>query len=93
MVRSFMYMRNPQNLYETSDLPLASTLLCLGHKVWATDKADAQRVSFLFERKNGLDGLLESYWRHELLVEPVAFFNALKEAKTRIRNYGETITR
>lgn len=79
-----MRMKQEKDLYRVSDLALASTLLCLGYKLWATDKIDQRRVSFVFERNASLDTTLESYWTGQILVEPMAFFSAVKQAKNRL---------
>ncbi len=79
-----MQMEHEKDLYRVSDLALASTLLCLGCRLWATDRSDERRVSFVFERNEGLDEILENYWTGQLRVEPVAFFSAVKQAKNRI---------
>ncbi len=68
-------------LFKTSDLPLASALRCMGAVVEAVDRQDPSRAVFNFRREKGLDGLVQAFWAHELKVDPIAYFAAIKELK------------
>lgn len=69
--------------YKTSDLGLAA-LLSLYYPIDAIDKADSQKVQFLFKRGEQLDKLVEAYWRQETKVETQAYFNQLRFIKSRL---------
>lgn len=77
---------NQSDHFETSDLALASTLFYFGLPIEAMDYSSKSRVVFLFERSNGLDEIIQGFWAHELKVDPLAYFNSVKEVKSRI--YG-----
>lgn len=75
-----------RDFYKTSDLALA-TVLSLYYPIEAIDRTNLDRVQFLFKREEGLEEVVEKYWRRELRVEPQAFFNQLRIIKARL--YGE----
>ena len=70
-------------LYSTSDLALAS-VISLYHPLWAVDKTNPQKAEFIFKREEGIDKLIESFWRKELQVEPLTYFNQIKIIKSRL---------
>lgn len=71
-------------VFQTSDLSLAAALCCFGAKIDAVDHSNSARAVFHFHREKGLDGLVQSFFAHELQVDPLVYFNCLKEAKTRL---------
>lgn len=75
-----------KDLCKTSDLALAAVIF-LSYPLEAVDKKNPRKAEFLFRRENGLDELVEGYWREALQVEPQAYFNALRTIKARL--YGE----
>lgn len=75
-----------RDFYKTSDLALA-TVLSLYYPIEPIDRTNLDRVQFLFKREEGLEEVVEKYWRRELRVEPQAFFNQLRIIKARL--YGE----
>jgi hypothetical protein len=76
-------MKRTDNYYQTSDLSLA-TMLSLYFPLWAVDKNNPSKAEFLFKREKGIDELVESFWRGELKVEPLAYFNQIKVIKSRL---------
>lgn len=84
-----MFMTKSLNLndyYSTSDLALAAAI-SLSYPIETIDKINPHKAQFLFKREEGLDRLIEGYWRGELKVNPQAYFNQLKVIKARL--YGE----
>lgn len=71
------------DFYKTADLALA-TAISLFYSLEAVDRQNPRKAQFLFKRNSKLDGLIDSYWREELKVEPQAYFNALRIIKTRL---------
>ncbi len=71
--------------YQTSDLSLA-TAISLFFPIEGIDKT-RHKALFLFKRSQELDLLIESFWRKELKVDPLTYFNQLKIVKARL--YGE----
>jgi hypothetical protein len=73
-----------KDLFETSDLPLVATLLFYGAKIASVERNKGPRATFFIQREKGLDGLIQGFYSRSLQVEPLAYFNALKEAKSRL---------
>lgn len=79
--------RNQDSLpYRTSDLALCAALYVNGYLIEAIDREDPSRVVFYFPRNEYLDDVVRLFLTHQLKVDPLAYFNALREIKTRIRN-------
>ncbi|MFA7170179.1 MAG: DUF5659 domain-containing protein [Candidatus Paceibacterota bacterium] len=74
------------DFYKTSDLPLVSALSCFGYQIESIDKQNPTKAIFLIRRDERLDDLIQLYFTHQLKVEPLGFFNFLKEIKNRIYN-------
>ena len=76
-----------KNFYQIPDLNLGATILAVsGINLDSLDRSDPERIRFVFCREEGLDQLLESYWRKELRVEPISFAMAQKYLKNQIYN-------
>ena len=69
--------------YGTTDLGLA-VAISLFYPIEAMDKKNLNRVEFLFKRDKVLDKLVEEYWRGELKIEARAYFNQIKNIKSRL---------
>ena len=79
-------LNNQENYFQTSDISLCATLCCYGYQLESVDSKNPQRAVFLINKNEQLDNLIQKYWTHQLQVEPMSFFNYLKEIKTRIYN-------
>ena len=79
---------NENEQYETSDMSLVAALCCFGAVIESVDHS-APRAVFYIRREKGLDQLVQAFHSHTLQVEPLAYFNTLKEAKSRL--YSATI--
>jgi len=77
---------NINDYYATSDLALV-TVISLWYPIEVINRTNPSKAEFLFKRDEGLDKLVESYWRRELQIEPQSFFSQLKIIKSRL--YGE----
>ena len=71
---------------KSSDICLCCALDFYGYRVEAIDKQNPSRVIFLVKRDDQIDDLIAKHFKRELRVEPLAFFNCLKQLKTRIYN-------
>ena len=71
------------DFYRTSDLACAAAI-SLFVQLDSIDKTDRRRAFFIFERNDELDGLLESFRKGALQVEPRAYFDQIKALKTRL---------
>ena len=71
-----------------TDFPLASTLVCLDHKLLfiEDDKSDSKRLEFVFEKTEAIELLILGYWNNNLLVDPKKFWNASRDIKSRIHS-------
>ena len=74
------------DFYNTSDIALCSALCCYQYQIETIDKQNPYKAIFLIRRDDKLDDLIQLYFTHRLKVEPLSFFNFLKEIKTRIYN-------
>lgn len=72
--------------YKTTDICLSATLCCFGLRIELIEKISHSKVAFVFRNSAELVSLTNSFFNHELKVEPLGFFNSLKEIKTRIYN-------
>ena len=75
-----------KNVYETSDLGVASALACLGYQIKALDRNsnDPRRVIFCFEIEQGLPEAIAAYWTGELKVSALHLLTHQKLLKQRI---------
>jgi len=73
-----------KDYFKSSDMCLCAALCACGYEVEAIDKHDPSRAVFYVKRNEYLDEILQLYFTHQLKVEPLSFFGALKELKTRI---------
>lgn len=79
---------NIDDYYSTSDLALASAL-ALYYPLEAIDKTqNPYKAIFLFKKDGQLDQLIEAYWRGEMKVNPLLYFNQLKLIKSRLYEEG-----
>jgi hypothetical protein len=75
-----------QDFFKSSDISLCATLCCYGYQIEAVDKSNSHKAFFLIKKDENLDNLIRLYFTHQLSVEPLSFFQFLKEIKTRIYN-------
>jgi hypothetical protein len=72
--------------YKTTNISLCASLYCFGYHIESIDKTNPSKAVFLIRKDKKLDDLIQSYFTHELSVEPLSYFNFLKEIKTRLYN-------
>lgn len=73
-----------EGYFKTSDISLCSALCCYGYQIETIERRNPAKAIFLIKRDGNLDDLIHLYFTHQLKVEPLSFFNFLKELKTRI---------
>jgi hypothetical protein len=79
-----------KNIYETSSLPLAGFLLTSGVPLIEVCKDQYQNKKvFVFERVDGLDQLLELYFRKMARIEPESYFFAIKSLKSSLYYFSD----
>jgi len=81
-----MKILEENDFYKTTDLALAGAIYVCGYPLEAMDRHDPSRVVFVFRRNEFLDDVVRLFLTHELKIEPLSYFNALKEIKTRLYN-------
>lgn len=75
---------NENDYFQSADLSLVAALMSFGYSIEGIDRADPGRAVFHIERDKFLDEKVQAFWSHSLTVDPLAYFNCLKEAKTRL---------
>jgi len=79
---------NINDYFYTHDLGLA-TAISLFFPLELIDRTQSRtRVQFVFKRENGLEQLVESYWKGKLQGGLFAYFNQLKVLKSRLYEEG-----
>ena len=71
-------------IFQTSDLALASALICWGFPLTDINKTDIKKALFIFHESDQLDQAVSSYWNDTLSVLPRKYFYSLKELKARL---------
>lgn len=77
-----------QSFYSTPDLNLATTI-SLSYPLDCIEKLSDRKSAFVFKREEGLDQLIESFWRRELRVEPIQLSEQRKILLSRLGNGEE----
>lgn len=70
--------------FSTYDLGLATALTTIGYKLVRLDKADSQKVKFIFKTDENINDTIASYWNDELKLPAQSLFNNQKMLKNRI---------
>lgn len=72
------------NFFYSYDLGLATALVCAHFKLASLERGDKRKVQFVFERTDGLDGVVDEYWSDRLEVKARSYFDTLKMLKNRL---------
>lgn len=73
-----------QNHFQSSDISLCAALYSYGYALEAIDKSNPSKAIFSIKKDEKIDEVIQQYWTHKLLVEPMSFFNSLREIKNRL---------
>ena len=70
-----------------SDLSLGGCLVALGFSITTFDRdpKDYPKVKMVFKKTEKLEEAVKNFFDGSLLVEPRAYWNAIREIKSRIR--------
>lgn len=79
---------NDKNLIQTSDLTLASTLLCYDYNVVGINSENPKRVFFYFIDTPEIRSAIKSYWNDQLKVSPRVMHSYRKQLLNRIFQGG-----
>jgi hypothetical protein len=72
----------------THDLGLA-TAISLYCPLEAIDRTNPSKAEFIFKREPELDQIIENFWRKELQVDALTYFNQLKLIKARLYEFQQ----
>jgi len=74
--------------FETSTLPLAASIICLGISLDSVIQGQDSKAIFIFDRSANpdLDEIIQEFWQKSLRIEPNAFWEAGRFLKSRL--YG-----
>ena len=72
--------------FVTQELSLIGALLAWNFPLTTVDKTDPKKVIFVFPNSPELQKAIQTFWNDTGVVTPKKYFNALREAKSRI--YG-----
>jgi hypothetical protein len=79
-----MTYQNKREVFRTADLAITAALSVSGFVVDEVEKVSPTRSVFIFIDSAELQEAVNKFWRGEMLIEPMAFFNQLKLLKARI---------
>lgn len=74
-----------ENFYTTPDLNLA-TVISLSYPLDCIERLSDRKMAFVFKREEGLDKLIESFWKRELRFEPNQYSEHRKMLIARMGN-------
>lgn len=87
-MKEFIYNEIPDveknKVFTTSDLGLATALVCLNFEVKNIDKTIEKRAVFFFDKTEKLEEALKAFWLDTLEVKAQKYFNVLKALKSQI---------
>ena len=71
-------------LFELSDYPACVALVTLGYRLIGVDKSKPNRAIFQFEKDEGIQQALESFFRDELRMNPRLILMNARVVKDRL---------
>jgi len=74
-----------ENIYSTPDLNLA-TVISLFYPLDCIERLSDRKMAFVFKREEGLNKLIESFWKRKLKVEPNQYSEHRKMLIARMGN-------
>ena len=75
-----------QNYYYTSDIDVASVLICKGHVLKDIALVSHIKATFIFKSHPSITDVIDGFWSNRIEVRPLEFSNTRKNLKSRI--YG-----
>ncbi len=78
-----------ENHISLSDMSLVSCLVALEFPVIAfnRDPKDYPKVKMIFKKTKELEETINNFWNGSLRIEPKTYWNAIREMKSRVKNY------
>ncbi len=72
------------DFFKSSDLSLIAAMQLYGYQIEAMDRGNSDKIVFIIKHDGNLDELTRAFWSRSLQVEPLAYFESLKNIKARI---------
>ncbi len=72
------------NPFSSYDIGMCAGLVSIGYTLLRVDKTHGAKALFLFENSDETIESAQMYWRGELQVDALAYFNALKNIKNQL---------
>ena len=79
-------MPKEKDYFKSSDISMISAMLCYSYSIEKIERQNTGKAFFLIEKDEKLEDLIKLFFAHKLKVDPLSYFNFLKETKTRIYN-------
>jgi hypothetical protein len=73
-----------KNYYYTNDFPLSVTLLCKGYELATIDQEGYGKYVLVFRLDKDINDVINNYWLHKVLVDPLEYENHRKNLKSRM---------
>lgn len=73
-----------KNYYYTSDIDVASTLICKGYSLEEIVPLSYTKVTFVFKNHSALTDAVDGFWSNRIEVRPLEFANTRKNLKSRV---------
>lgn len=72
-----------KEIYKSSDMALVTTV-SLFFPIVTIDKINPRKVEFNFYKTIELLDFINKYWNNEIVVNPIEYFNQIKNVKRRL---------
>jgi hypothetical protein len=72
-----------REIYKSSDMALV-TAVALFFPIKNIDKINPKKVEFNFDKTSALLDFIDKYWGNEVVVNPIEYFNQIKNVKRRL---------
>jgi len=70
--------------YSTYDLGCSSALVNSGFELVSLNKSNPKKVQFIFQRKDGIEKIVDDYFSNRLELKARGFFDDIKSIKNRL---------
>ena len=78
-----------QDQFGTYDLPLATSLVAIGHPIDHIIRESGGRAKFCFTQSEPLQEAISAYWKQDLRISPKLLFESLKFVKSMLYSGGD----
>lgn len=80
----YIPLDDPSVVWTTYDLGISTALLCAGFELLSVDRENPRKAMFIFNRKAGIERIVNDYWTNRLEIKARSFFDNMKMLKNRI---------